>query len=251
MGFRGPAFMETAAGRNFMKSRAKSSLRRLHEDMGSAVGLSDEKSNELLDLLVDQQARMTDRVRGSADGQPPKPIDVREVQQKNNAEIAALIGQDKMDEWTAYQQSLPDRSQVSMVNQQLTEAGVPAMTDSQRSELLAAVTEERQRLPRPVVNQGMTPEEQFAQSNEWQSEYDKAVLDRSRSILSSEQYKAYKEFQEFQSEMRKSLPRFAAPGPNGAPVVGPVINFAVATQAAPGAAPMVITAPAPPPAPRE
>jgi hypothetical protein len=241
VGFRGPGFMETAAGRNYMKSRTKMAMRRLHADAGDALGISDEKANELLDLLADQQTRMTDRYRGQ-DGQPPKPVDFREVQQKNNAEIAALIGQDKMDEWTAYQQSLPDRSQVNMVNQQLTEAGVQAMSDNQRTEMLAAVTEERQRLPRPTITQEMTPEEQFAQSNEWQAEYDKALLDRARSILNSEQYAAYKEFQDFQAEMRKNIPRF-----NGAPA--PMVRFnAVAGDAVISSsattAPMVIAAPA-------
>jgi hypothetical protein len=211
-GFRGPAFMETEAGRNYMKSRARSAIRRLHGDVGSALGLSEEQTNELLDLLADQQTRLTERFRSSPDGQPPQPLDMRQVQQKNNAEIAALIGQDRMDEWVAYQQSLPDRSQVNMVNQQLAEAGVPAMTDNQRAEMLAAITEERQNRPRPYVTPGMAPEEQFAQTSEWQAEYEKAVLARAKSILSSEQYQAYKEFQDFQSEMRKSLPRFAGPG---------------------------------------
>lgn len=240
--------METAAGRNYMKSRTKAAMRRLHADVGSALGLSDEQANELMDLLAEQQTRMTDRLRASAEGQPPKPLDIRDVQQKNNAEIAALIGQDKMDEWNAYQQSLPDRSQVNMVNQQLTEAGVPGMTDSQRSEMLAAVTEERQRLPRPAAFAGMTPEEQFAQSNEWQAEYDKALLERAKSILSSEQYAAYKEFQDFQAEMRKSMPRFL---PGGAPPPGAVVRFnavagdtAVASGATTMSAPVVVTAPA-------
>lgn len=244
MGFRGPAFMETAAGRNFMKSRAKSALRRMHEGMGSALGISDEQESQLIDLLADQQSRMSERFRSTAlDGQPPRPLDMREVQKQNNTEIAALIGQEKMDDWASYQQSLPDRSQVSMVNQQLSEAGVPEMSESQRSEMLAAVTEERQSRPRPTLTQGMTPEEQFAQSNEWQADYDKAVLDRARSILTSEQYRAYKEFQEFQTEMRKSMPRFNGPGPGALGVTRLVGSSDVAFSSG---GPVVISAPAMP-----
>jgi hypothetical protein len=241
--FRGPGFMDTAAGRNYLKSRTKMAMRRLHQDMGSALGLSEEKESQLLDLLADQQARVSERFRNAGNADPQRPFDMREVQQKNNAEIAGLIGQDKMDEWQAYQQSLPDRSQVNMVNQQLTEAGVPAMTENQRAEMLAAVTDERRNRPQPTLTPGTTPEEQFAQSSEWQAEYEKAVLERAKSILSAEQYRAYKEFQDFQSEMRKSVPRLS--GPTGAPVRFNTVVGDVAVGAGPVAgASMVIAAPA-------
>ncbi len=51
------------------------------------------------------------------------------------AEVAALIGQDKLDEWQAYQKTLPERSQLNQVREQLDGAGVP-MTESQRTEML-------------------------------------------------------------------------------------------------------------------
>jgi hypothetical protein len=239
MARRGPGFMESDAGRKYMQTRMKVSMRRMHEDVGSALGLSDEKANKLLDLLADQQTRMSERFRGRDDAQVVDPRQVmQEAQAKNKAEIAALIGQDKMDEWDAYQKSLPDRSQVSMVNQQLTEAGVSSLSEDQRSELLTAFSEERTNLPRPEYNSSLPPEEQFAQSSQWQSDYDKAVLARAKSILSSEQYRAYKEFADFQSEMRKSLPaRIGAPGAvmrvNAAPMMleagaaAPVIGTSV------------------------
>jgi hypothetical protein len=249
--FRGPGFMDSAAGRNYMKSRTKMAMRRLHQDMGSALGLSEEKENQLLDLLADQQSRVNDRFRAAGSNvDPQKPFDFREVQKQNSAEIAALIGQDKMDDWQSYQQSMPDRSQVNMVNQQLTEAGVPGMTENQRSELLAAVTEERRNRPQPTASPGMSPEEQFTQSSEWQAEYEKAVLERAKSVLTAEQYRAYKEFQDFQTEMRKSIPRFA--GPTGAPVRFNAVVGDVAVGAGPvTGASMVITAPAVPAPPPE
>jgi hypothetical protein len=243
-GGRGP--FESQAGRNFMRTRMKSQVRRLYGDAGKELGLSAEKSNQLLDLLADQQSRgfgmRPDRL---PDGQNFQQY-MQEQQKKNAQEITTLIGADKADEWAAYQKTLPQRAQVGAISEQLDQAGVP-MSESQRTEMLAAVTEETQRLPpRPTFSQGIPPEEMMTQMNQWQSEYDKAVLDRARQVLNTEQYTAYKEFQDWQTEMRTNLPR----GPNGAPggvvmrsfsagsgnavaVGGPVVNFQMAVPAQP------------------
>ena len=205
----GPRIMETPAGRNYLLSRAKSTLRRMYEDVGPALGLSADKSSKLIDLLADQQTRNM--------GRPPMPPDGetwaqarQEEQKKNNDEIKALIGPDKVDEWAAYQKTLPDRAQLNEVRNQLEQAGVP-MTDSQRSEMLTAITDETQRNPRPAYNAGVSQEDATAQAKQWQSDYDKALLDRAKQVLSTEQYNSYKEYQDWQSELRNSMPR----GPGG------------------------------------
>jgi hypothetical protein len=140
---------------------------------------------------------------------------------------------------------LPERAQLGVVRDQLEQAGLP-MSDSQRTQMLAAITEESQRLPRPTPSQGLPPEETMAQLSQWQTEYDKALLDRAKQVLSTEQYNAYKDYYDWQTEMRNNLPR----GPNGAPagmvirngvvnggagiaVGGPVVNFTTAAPAQP------------------
>jgi hypothetical protein len=239
---RRPPFMESPAARNFMKTRMKSSLRRTYEDAGPALGLSAEKTNQLIDLLADQQTR-------GIGAEPPEGKTLqqfaREQQQKNQAEIAALVGEDKLDEWASYQKSLPDRMQLSQVRDQLDQAGVP-MNESQRTELLAAISEESQRLPRPAWNTGLPPEESMAQMNQWQTEYDKALLDRAKQVLNTEQYKAYKEFQDWQTEMRNSMPRPMGPGGRAVTRMGISSGLDVTTEAN-----VVIAAPLPAPPPQE
>jgi hypothetical protein len=209
--FFGPR-MESPAARNFMRTRLKSSLKRTYEDVGPALGLSQEKANQLLDLLADQQSRNFGRPPPTEDGQPVQDLQkyYRDQQVKNNAEITALIGQDKVDEWADYQKSLPDRAQLDQVREQLDTAGVP-MTDSQRTELLTALSEERERLPRPTYTAGVPPEEMASQYKQWQSDYDKAISDRAKQVLTSEQFKSYKEYQDWQAEMRNGM-RVIVPG---------------------------------------
>jgi hypothetical protein len=247
---RGP--LDSPAGRNFMRSRMKNQIRRLYGDVGEALGLSAEKSNQLLNLIADQQTRDIVFGRpGIPDGKTPQQ-NFQEQQQKNQDEIKALIGADKVDEWAAYQKSLPQRAELGQVRDQLEQSGYP-MTDSQRTEMLAAITEESQRLPRPTFSQGIPPEESMAQMNQWQNEYSKALLDRAKSVLTADQYNTYKEYQDWQTEMRANLPRMGNGGGAGVvmrgvqsvggPVAGPVVNFAVA-------APMP-AAPSPPPQPAQ
>lgn len=250
VGLRGRNPFESPAARNFMRTRMKMSIRRLYGDAGQALGLSPEKSNQLLDLLAEQQTRNIGDVRNKVpEGQSIQQY-FQDLQKKNNDEITALIGQDKAGEWAAFQKSLPERSQLGVVRDQLEQAGVP-MTESQRAQMLAAIMEESQRMPRPTPSQGLAPEEMMAQMNQWQGEYDKALLDRAKLVLSTEQYKAYKEYQDWQTEMRNSLPRGPLPGGGmavrgmtavgpGAMVSGPVVNFATSV-------PMQPLAPPPPP----
>jgi hypothetical protein len=202
---RGPGSMQSPAARNFFRTRIKNSMRQMYADAGSAMGLSAEKSNQLLDLLADQQTRNFGQPPAIPEGQTPQQY-FQDQQKKNNEEIKALIGADKVDDWATFQKSLPDRAQLAQVGDQLEQSGVP-MTESQRSEMLAAITEESQRLPRPTYTAGVPPEEMMAQSSQWQAEYDKALLDRAKQVLNTEQYNAYKDYQAWQAEMRNSMPR--------------------------------------------
>jgi hypothetical protein len=203
---------DSPAGRNFMRTQMKRSIRRLYGDAGHALGLSDEKGNQLLDLIADQQTRNMGGPPNLAEGQSFQQY-AQDMQKKNNQEITNLIGADKADDWAAYQKTLPQRSQLGVVADQLDQAGIP-MSESQRTEMLAAISEETQRLPpRPSFQQGVPPEEILTQMNQWQTEYDKALMDRARTVLNTDQYKAYKEYQDWQTEMRNNMPR----GLNGAP----------------------------------
>jgi hypothetical protein len=244
--FFGPR-MESPAARNFMRTRLKGSLKRMYEDVGPALGLSQEKAGQLLDLLADQQSRSLGRPPTTEDGQPVQDMQkyFRDQQLKNNAEINALIGQDKVDEWTAYQKSLPDRAQLNQVREQLDTAGVP-MTDSQRTEMLTALSEERDRLPRPTYAAAIPPEEMATQYKQWQTDYDKAVTDRAKQVLTSEQFKSYKEYQDWQAEMRNGMPMLM---PGGRAMRNGIVAVPVESSGATvvsGAFYSVAPAPAPP-----
>jgi hypothetical protein len=231
--------LDSQAGHEYMRSRVKNSLRRLYEDAGTALGLSPDKSNQLLDLLADQQTRNRGRAQ-LPEGETLAQFR-QEQEQKNTEEIKALIGADKMDDLAAYQKTLPQRAQLSQLRDELDQAGL-SMTETQRTQMLAAITEESQRLPRPSFSQGVPQDETIAQLRQWQADYDKALLDRAQQVLNTEQYNTYKQYQDFQSQMRDDLPR----GPGGRFAPG------VVSAAAPVNGNVVLATPrAAPPAPTQ
>ena len=238
---RGP--MDSEAGRRFMQTQMRGSIRRLYQDVGRDLNLSPEEANKLIELMTDQQTRNLDVRRQPPADRAAAMQTWQQIQEQNNKEVAALLGDSKMAEWKAYQQTLPQRSQVDSMGQQLENAGVP-LSAEQRSQLVAAMVEESQANPRPTFAQGLAPEEASKQFNEWQDAYDKSVAERAKQVLSSEQYQRYSDYTEWMAEMRKNLParvRFSNGAGPGGP--GPNMTFQFAVPA--GNA--VAVAPAPPP----
>ncbi len=75
----------------------------MYGDAGQAMGLSAEKSSQLLDLIADQQTRNMGRhpEQRFRKGETIQQY-MQDQQKKNNDEITALIGQDKAGDWAAY-----------------------------------------------------------------------------------------------------------------------------------------------------
>jgi hypothetical protein len=243
---RGP--MDSEAGRRFMQTQMRGSIRRLYQDVGRDLNLSQEQANKLIELMADQQTRQFDTRRQPPADRAAARQTWQQLQEQNNKEVAALLGESRMAEWKAYQQTLPQRSQVDAMGQQLENAGVPLSSD-QRTQLVAALVEEAQLNPRPTFAAGL-PQEEFAkQYNEWQDAYDKSVSERAKQVLSSDQYQRYSDYTEWMAEMRKNLPTRAFRSSNGAaPASGPnVLLQLAAPDGAVAVGSAVAVAPPPPP----
>ena len=197
----------------FMRAQLRASTRRLYQDAGKFLGLTQEESDKLLDLLTEQQTR--------GFGERAMPRDPAE----NRAEIEALIGPARMAQWEQYQKTLPERMQVNALNSQFESAGMP-LTEDQRIQLVNVMTETRQQLPPPAAT-GVLTEEGMSQHQQWQDEFNRLVMERARSILNSEQYEHYRQYQEWQQQMQKfalrNLPR--PPAQPGAPGAQPSVTF--------------------------
>ncbi len=154
---------------------------------------------------------------------PLLPLKQPSYAQQVDAEVAAAIGQDKLPQWHEYQKTLPERSRVSMMAEQMRQMDAP-LTEDQRRQLVDIALEQSMLNPRPTPQDGVPREDLLKASMKWEEDFDKAFLDRAKSVLSKDQYERYRDYQAWQSEMRANAMRFM----QSAPVSGQAVQNGVA-----------------------
>jgi hypothetical protein len=195
------------AMQKMMRAQLRANFKRLHGDLGEKLGLSTDDYNKLIDLLVQQQMSMVDRGwEGRLKDLTPEQRTAawNGQQEKNLAEVTALIGEDKAHAYVAYQETLPARQEVDMLSRQL-EANDLELSKTQRSALVTALAEERKRVPAPKLADSYSREEYTKAMAAWQEDYNQRAASRASSILSSDQQSAYTEYQQWTREMRQQF----------------------------------------------
>lgn len=210
-----------------MRAQLRANFKRLYADIGTKLGLSKEDTNKLIDLMLDQQTSFLDRAR--QDRMNNMTAEQRAAasaaqNEKNLAEVSALIGAGKMDEYQAYQETIPSRQEVEMLSRQL-EASDASLTADQRDRMVAALAEERKRVPAPKLSESVSREEYNKEMAAWQDDYNQRAATRASSILNSEQQTTYTEYQQWGREMRQQMEQRRAArdarGPPGGPGAPP------------------------------
>lgn len=200
------------AAQRYLEWQRKQALRRQYDDIASALGLSQDQAGKLVDVLADREMRVLAGARPTFMDTSSFQQELKDRKARQTAEIAAIIGPDKIPQWEAYQRTLPERMQVNAIREQMQTMGVP-ITDEQRAQLLDIMVEQRESNPPPLPTAGLAPEDQMRQSMKWQEDSERALLERAKSVLSPEQFQRYSDFQAFQTEMRNNAMRaFRPPG---------------------------------------
>lgn len=200
-----------AAMRKMIRSSMLSQNKSMYFDVQSKLGLTDDQTNALLELLTDQQ---TQGFREARNLDPEQARDDWETQRaKQKSELADLLGS-KAADFEEYQKSMPARSELSNLTQQLASAETP-LSDSQKTRMLDAFIEERDRIPMPTHAEGTSDDVITRSYNEWQADYEKRIADQARSILTAEQLSTYNDYTQWQQEMRQQFGAGMVRGPGG------------------------------------
>jgi hypothetical protein len=213
----GGAAPRSEAMQKMMRAQLRTNLKLMHAEIGEQLGLNKEDTNKLIDLMVDQQMKMMERGRQGRGGDltPEQRAEAfNEQQQKNQAEIIALIGTDKAEEYQAYQESMPARQEVDMLSRQL-DANDAGLSKEQRNRMVGALAEERKRVPAPKFSESSSREEYSQAMSTWQEDYNQRAASRASSILNSGQQTAYTEYQQWNKEMRQQFEERRAARQNG------------------------------------
>jgi hypothetical protein len=218
----GPAMPQASeAMQKMRRTQLRANNKRLHADIGEKLGLSGDEASRLIDLITDQQMAAMQRRReeGMSDGSG-RVTSYEMNQQQNLAEITALIGADKAELYKAYQETMPARQEVNMLERQL-EGIDSTLSKDQRDRMITALAEERKRVPEPRSADSASREEHAKAALEWQQDYQERAATRARSILSSEQLATYNEYQQWTREMRQQYEARRAARGSGAPAGSP------------------------------
>jgi hypothetical protein len=238
---------QSEAMRKMMRAQSRAYNKRMYGDVGSALGLSKDQANKLLDLITDQQMGSFAPFQ---EGQ--EAIDSQnawaEKQRRLQGEISELLGDEKVAALENYQKSLPARAELEMLARQLEGYDAP-LDDDQRKRMLKVMAEERDRVPAPDFVDGVDLEEFQKTRGAWEEDYNNRVASQARGILDTEQLDAYNEYQQAQKDMRAQFGQMMPAGPsrtiggvagenvtftNAAPVSGAIISVdAVYVNAAP------------------
>jgi hypothetical protein len=195
----GPA--RQAALRKMLRVQMRAHTKRMYADFAEQLALDAEKAAALYDLIAAQASFGED---GQVPADPHAAHEYfQELQRQNQAKISDLLGYDGAETLRKYQETLPARSEVDAISEQLAMADAPIAAD-QRKRLVAAFSEERARVPMPEFVRG--GEEAYAKAvMHWQDDYNERARERARAILDAQQRSAYDDMQQWQKDMQDEI----------------------------------------------
>lgn len=134
--------------REAMLTQYRSHMSRQYPGLARELGLTSEQTEALFTLLADQQLRTSETVPSMWDTAESDPTVLQqrqqkmqqhwqEVQRKNEAELAAQLGPQKMQAWKEYQSTLGARHEVEQLSTSLASRGMPLDEDANRSVMKA------------------------------------------------------------------------------------------------------------------
>lgn len=197
----------------YMRRQRTAMVRQQFQDVGNVLGLSQEQTRKLLEVLDEQQTRgYSPFMRDYENRFLPDSVQktVREARERGDAAVSAVIGESRMAQWATYQKSMPERMVVNGISRTIEHVGVPALTDDQREQLVTAMVDNRDRTPPPSLDDSQSNEQRMEHIFKQQDENNRRNLERAKGVLTTEQYEAYRDYIDFQAEMNRNIGRNSA-----------------------------------------
>lgn len=140
--------MQDPEYREAMRIQHRSGMSRQYPGVAEDLDLTPEQTEQLFNLLADQQMRSNEQIEPMWDSENLDPAAMQqraekmrqqwaETQRKNEAELAAHLGQDKIQGWKEYQSTLGARHQAEQLRTSLASQGVPLSDDANRAVIKA------------------------------------------------------------------------------------------------------------------
>lgn len=215
------SMLQDPESRALWRAQQKMSMTQMYSDLGATLNLQADELDKLLDLLAEHQVQSMQDMRSfaqaagtpDANSQTDWGRRMTEGQRKRDADIAALLGDAKYQEWKDYQGSMGARMQVRQLRSVLESSPEPLRAD-QLQPLVTAIADEQRRQASDMRNevpgahdQGAASESErmasFERSLERTAQYNQRVRDAAAQYLSSQQLASFDQMLSRQLEMQR------------------------------------------------
>lgn len=134
--------------REAVRVQQRSNMTRQYPGVAQELGLDPDQADRLFDLLAEQQMLNNEQAEMLWDSEGLDPAELQqrqekmqqrwtEIQQKNEAQLAAHLGPQKLQTWKEYQSTLGARHQAEHLRTTLASRGVPLDEDASRAAIKA------------------------------------------------------------------------------------------------------------------
>ena len=227
------ALLRDPAYRDAMMTQQKAMMGNMYPDLASELNLAPDEFERLTTLLAEQQLRSMEQQSGPFFDGPPDSATAQEMQRKAqanrqaaDAELKALLGDEKWNAWRDYQSTMGVRHEVAQLRTSLANQGAP-LTDDQIKPLQRALADAQQGKVQawnrtlsarsqlalaggPATAQSAAARLEFQEESlRLQQERNQQVRDSVGSILTGEQMRVFEEQQNAQLRLQEAHLRIA------------------------------------------
>jgi hypothetical protein len=215
---------DDSAQRQVQLEEARAGVRRQYAQLKEQLGLSDEKFEQIVDLIAQsnlqgQEVWARCAVDADCDSSRPHP----ELVDDRSQELLALLGPGQIDAFNRYRSALGERDSVASFRGRLSDAQF--LPQAQAEQLIAALSQERERYSQEIqqsgstvrgwgTNLGMVMYPESANTAEAQLaaalQYSERMRARAATVLTPAQLAAFVQMQE---ELLAQLALFVHPTP--------------------------------------
>ncbi len=236
----------TEDGKKMMRSQMAMGLKMQYGSLAKELNLDPKVADQVLSLLGDRQAALTEATFASMTGGGVDEAAVKDIgakaesiQKEYNDKLKGVLGEQGMAKLNDYERTLSDRMMLNMHEQQFAASGSPLDT-TQRDSLLQVMKDERLKTPASVFDNsgGGDPSKALSVMRDdtaiekWisqEEDYQRRVLQAATQSLNPDQVNALRESFKQQLEMQRfgvkmSKEMFKGSGASGAIIVTPSVT---------------------------
>jgi hypothetical protein len=201
--------------REMMREQQKAAINMMYSGLFKDLNLTPDEKEQFKALLTDIQMRNIESAQGlfGTGDKTASSVDIAkqiaEAKGKTDADIRALLGDERFAIYEDYQKNMGERMQLDQFRTQVATESAP-LEDDQAAQLMQIMKEEKAAAP-PVIptdqtqlpRKEMFTTENFERQLQWMEDYNRRVLARAQTVLSPDQFKQYQSFQDQQASMQK------------------------------------------------